>query len=310
MFSANTFQTPNFLIDDLLTKISGNALKILLIIIRKTRSFSGNKISLSLSDLQSAAAISRNTALASIRELEALELISVDRADRKISRYALPSSRFGELLTSSKIEPTSSKNAPDRKTSAKIEPTSSKIALVSASSKNEPERKTSAKIAPATPASARARKIDEEENEEEKKDFERFLRETVEITPNIRSPRRYAAKMRVKYAQNDQYTLALFKEWKNERRKKSREFQEFKSRWIGRKLTTPKTGDKLLAIADIKIDYDASETSVILENNITLVIRSVDLDKAAETLVYECQPSLIAAEGMKKVGVRNRFSEQ
>ncbi|MDR2152332.1 MAG: hypothetical protein LBO72_05895 [Helicobacteraceae bacterium] len=99
----------NFLAKEIVNKISGNALKILIIIIAKIQT-ADQKIALSLSVLEQAAALSDNAVVAAIRELENRGLISVDRADRRVSKYALPSPVFGAFF--------GAKTAPDRKTSA------------------------------------------------------------------------------------------------------------------------------------------------------------------------------------------------
>lgn len=108
MFYANTLQFPNFLLHKTLNKISGNALKLLLIIMCKTRGFSGNAEAISLTQFKDITSLSRSTIVLAIAELERLKLIEVARSKsdnaRNASQYRLSSAIFGEYARPAPVE--------------------------------------------------------------------------------------------------------------------------------------------------------------------------------------------------------------
>ncbi|OOR88000.1 hypothetical protein B0181_09225 [Moraxella caviae] len=124
-FIPNSFQVPNAFVDEMLDKISGNACKVYLLIVRKTRGWNKEADRISYSQIQRAAGIARATVSGALDELEAHGLIKVKHGGEKsANEYSL-----NDDFSGSKIEPvkncTSSKNAP---AGSKIEPKpSSKI---------------------------------------------------------------------------------------------------------------------------------------------------------------------------------------
>lgn len=126
-FIANSFQVPNAFIDEMLFKLSGNACKIYLLIVRKTRGWHKEADRISYSQIQKYTGINhRATISKALDELLELGLIFVQKGNEKsMSEY-----RLNDDLTGSKNEPV--KNC----TSSKNEPTGSKNEQ-EAGSKNE-----------------------------------------------------------------------------------------------------------------------------------------------------------------------------
>ncbi|WP_432481640.1 replication protein [Moraxella sp. ZY200743] len=126
-FIANSFQLPNAFVDEMLCKLSGNACKIYLLIVRKTRGWHKEADKISYSQIQKSTGINhRATVSKAIDELLEIGLISVQKGDeRSMSEYRLNDDFCG------------SKNEPDKKcTSSKNEPAGSKNEQ-EAGSKNE-----------------------------------------------------------------------------------------------------------------------------------------------------------------------------
>lgn len=90
-FIANSFQVPNALIDELLCKISGNACKVYLLIVRKTRGWNKQSDRISFSQIRELTGIGSNTTIdKAIDELLQLKLIKVSSGNQKISnKYSL-----------------------------------------------------------------------------------------------------------------------------------------------------------------------------------------------------------------------------
>lgn len=111
-FIANSFQLPNAFVDEMLCKLSGNACKIYLLIVRKTRGWHKEADKISYSQIQKSTGINhRATVSKAIDELLEIGLISVQKGNEKsMSEY-----RLNDDFTGSKNEPvkncTSSKNA-------------------------------------------------------------------------------------------------------------------------------------------------------------------------------------------------------
>lgn len=83
-FIPNSFQVPNAFIDEVLDKISGNACKIYLLIVRKTRGWNKKSDRLSYSQIQKSAGIgSSATVDKAIGELVDLNLISYKQGNEK-----------------------------------------------------------------------------------------------------------------------------------------------------------------------------------------------------------------------------------
>ena len=117
-FIANSFQVPNAFIDEMLCKISGNACKIYLLIVRKTRGWHKEADKISYSQIQKYTGINhRATVSKAIDELLDIGLISVQKGNEKtMSEYRLNDDFCGsknELdknCTGSKNELAGSKN--------------------------------------------------------------------------------------------------------------------------------------------------------------------------------------------------------
>ena len=126
-FIANSFQLPNAFVDEMLCKLSGNACKIYLLIVRKTRGWHKEADKISYSQIQKYTGVNhRATVSKAIDELLEIGLISVKKGNEKsMSEY-----RLNDDFTGSKNEPV--KNC----TSSKNEPAGSKNEL-EAGSKNE-----------------------------------------------------------------------------------------------------------------------------------------------------------------------------
>lgn len=119
-FIANSFQVPNAFVDEMLEQISGNACKIYLLIVRKTRGWNKESDRISYSQIQKFTGInSRATISKALDELLSTGLITAQKGNEKTtSEY-----RLNDGFASSENEPvkncTSSKNEP---TGSKIEP--------------------------------------------------------------------------------------------------------------------------------------------------------------------------------------------
>ena len=117
-FIANSFQIPNAFVDETLCKLSGNACKIYLLIVRKTRGWHKEADKISYSQIQKYAGVNhRATVSKAIDELLEIGLISVKKGNEKsMSEYRLNDDFTGsknepvKKCTSSKNEPASSKN--------------------------------------------------------------------------------------------------------------------------------------------------------------------------------------------------------
>ncbi len=119
-FIANSFQLPNAFVDEMLCKLSGNACKIYLLIVRKTRGWHKEADRISYSQIQKYTGINhRATVSKAIDELLKVGLISVQKGNEKsMSEYRLNDDFCGSKnepvknCTSSKNEPAGSKNEP------------------------------------------------------------------------------------------------------------------------------------------------------------------------------------------------------
>lgn len=89
-FIPNSFQLPNAFVDEMLAKVSGNACKVYLLIVRKTRGWQKEKDFISYSQIQKATGISSATVSKVIDELVDIELIKVKTGDEKsANQYSL-----------------------------------------------------------------------------------------------------------------------------------------------------------------------------------------------------------------------------
>ncbi|UYZ79138.1 replication protein [Moraxella bovis] len=90
-FIANSFQLPNAFVDEMLCKLSGNACKIYLLIVRKTRGWHKEADRISYSQIQKYTGINhRATVSKAIDELLEIGLISVQKGNEKsMSEYRL-----------------------------------------------------------------------------------------------------------------------------------------------------------------------------------------------------------------------------
>jgi phage replication O-like protein O len=87
-FEVNSFQVPNALVDELLTVLSGNDLKVYLFIVRKTKGWQKNSDYISLSQFVEALNLKKDTVLKSINTLINLGLI-VKNTDKRTTKYTL-----------------------------------------------------------------------------------------------------------------------------------------------------------------------------------------------------------------------------
>lgn len=90
-FIANSFQVPNAFVDEALAKVSGNACKIYLLIVRKTRGWNKEADRISFSQIREATGIGSNTTVDNaINELIKFNLIKVISGNQKSSnQYSL-----------------------------------------------------------------------------------------------------------------------------------------------------------------------------------------------------------------------------
>ncbi|UZA09706.1 replication protein [Moraxella bovis] len=119
-FIANSFQLPNAFVDEMLCKLSGNACKIYLLIVRKTRGWHKEADRISYSQIQKYTGInSRTTISKALDELLDLGLIIMQNGNEKSSNeyrlndgFASPKNGLDKNCTSPKNEPASPKNEP------------------------------------------------------------------------------------------------------------------------------------------------------------------------------------------------------
>lgn len=123
-FTPYSFQVSNFIVDDMLYKLSGNALKCYLLIVRKTLGWQKKFDAISISQFEQSLGIQDKTVRKSLKELSSLDLIRTQRSTGKPTSFYVvlspePSSKKGssvnngiEKITSS----TPSKNNNTQKT--------------------------------------------------------------------------------------------------------------------------------------------------------------------------------------------------
>ncbi len=122
MFEVNSFQIPNDLVDEYLDKLNGNDLKILLVIIRKTKGWNKEFDGISISQFQKITGIKdERTIRKSIKKLIELELVERKENSGKFSVYRLtpPAKNDGGQKISSPAKnapPPPAKNAPHNNT--------------------------------------------------------------------------------------------------------------------------------------------------------------------------------------------------
>ena len=89
-FIPNSFQLPNAFVDEMLARVSGNACKVYLLIVRKTRGWQKEKDYISYSQIQKITGISSATVSKAIDELSKLGLIKVKTGNEKsANQYSL-----------------------------------------------------------------------------------------------------------------------------------------------------------------------------------------------------------------------------
>lgn len=87
-FIPNSFQVPNAVVDEALEQISGNATKVYLLIVRKTRGWQKEADAISLSQFEKLG-MSRKTALAAVDELVKAGLVSKTCGAKGINVFSL-----------------------------------------------------------------------------------------------------------------------------------------------------------------------------------------------------------------------------
>ena len=89
-FIPNSFQVPNVLVDEYITKLSSHSFKLLLFIIRKTRGWQKTKDNIPATQLAEAVGLKKiKSVYPYIKELEALNLIKVHKSQGKTNQYSL-----------------------------------------------------------------------------------------------------------------------------------------------------------------------------------------------------------------------------
>ena len=92
-FIPNSFMVPNAIVDEALAKLSGNACKVYLLIVRKTRGWQKEKDYISYSQIQKIVGISSATVEKTIDELTSKGLIKVKKGNEKQpNQYSLDDS--------------------------------------------------------------------------------------------------------------------------------------------------------------------------------------------------------------------------
>lgn len=104
-FIPNSFQLPNAFVDDMLAQVSGNACKVYLLIVRKTRGWQKEKDCISYSQIQKIAGIkSHETIKNALNELLELGLIKVKQGNEKTPNQYRLNDNYG---TTKIVEPKS-----------------------------------------------------------------------------------------------------------------------------------------------------------------------------------------------------------
>ena len=104
-FIPNSFQLPNAFVDDMLAQVSGNACKVYLLIVRKTRGWQKEKDCISYSQIQKIAGIkSHETIKNALNELLELGLIKVKQGNEKTPNQYRLNDNYGTTKT---VEPKS-----------------------------------------------------------------------------------------------------------------------------------------------------------------------------------------------------------
>lgn len=126
-FIANSFQLPNAFVDEMLCKLSGNACKIYLLIVRKTRGWHKEADRISYSQIQKSTGLnSRTTISKALDELIDLGLIIKEQGSQKASNEY----KLNDDFCTAKDEQPSPENGLDKKcTSPENEPASPKNGL-------------------------------------------------------------------------------------------------------------------------------------------------------------------------------------
>lgn len=95
-FIPNSFQLPNAFVDEMLDKVSGNACKVYLLIVRKTRGWNKEKDRISYSQIQKISGIkSHETIKNALDELVKIGLILVKQGNEKLSNQYSLNDSFG-----------------------------------------------------------------------------------------------------------------------------------------------------------------------------------------------------------------------
>ena len=109
-FIPNSFQLPNAFVDEMLAQVSGNACKVYLLIVRKTRGWQKEKDYISYSQIQKITGISSATVSKAIDELSKLGLIKVKTGNEKSANQYSLNDNFCTLKNKVGIEQTTLEN--------------------------------------------------------------------------------------------------------------------------------------------------------------------------------------------------------
>ena len=88
-FVPNSFQLANAFVDDAMEHLSGNAVKIYLVVVRKTRGWQKETDKISLSQFEAYTGLARHTTIKAVRELVAIGLLIETKGGKSTNQYSL-----------------------------------------------------------------------------------------------------------------------------------------------------------------------------------------------------------------------------
>jgi hypothetical protein len=301
-----------------LRDLSGNALKILLIITRKIGDNSA--IALSFGDLCRAAKLAKHTTEAAAKELERSGLIAAQRSPRRVTRYALgewaqsgaKSALAGAKTTLETAQSGAKSDTAIAQSGAKSALAGAKIAPDEAQSEAEngdrnAENDTKTPLKGGKTASKRAKndaktpspraiaqdnniKIHEDEDKEKDKDLKKDYKDFLAYAKSqsrafgIHSRGGYIAKLLKQYKSKDAYTIAAYEVWRTEKK----EAENAAKRWKNRKIFAPfGNGEKLMYF----VEFDGG-TIKLKDDRGYATIKTQSLEDAIAWLYDHAQPSL------------------
>jgi RIO-like serine/threonine protein kinase len=97
MFIANVFEFPCFVVDDLLDELNGDAIKLLLVIVRKTRGFNDNLEFVSVDLLSEISGLPSQLVLAALAELEKIDQVEEVQSASGLRGFRLSEAVYGDF---------------------------------------------------------------------------------------------------------------------------------------------------------------------------------------------------------------------